>query len=331
MQVEFWGHRGSETDGQVARAYGRPGHPAENTIAAFRQALDEGATGIELDVMCSRDLPEAGHKAGDVLVVTHSNDLSRHVFRADGTPDASHGFVADCPVAELKALRVGADRKGEIPTLNEVMQFLHAYRQETGRDITLNIELKDVKGTHYAEVERVKVGSLVAQALSEGPLPRDAVILSSFDVRDLVEVAKADPRLRLGMLFYGRDGQPAEPLYPAARERGDHLAFTPDNLRSVAAQLAAVGGKLTAVHPEMGDLSTEALRLAAEQGWAVNPWFLGEAPPSQRRSALREGLALARQAGVREMHLITNFPAALREVVGTLASSQENAAQGRQT
>lgn len=329
MQLEFWGHRGSETDSQVARGYGRPGHPAENTIAAFRQALDEGATGIEIDVMRSRDVLGMGQTAADILVVTHSNDLSRHVFLADGRPDSSHGFVAERTVAELKALRVGAQHNGEIPTLAEVMQFLAAYRQETGRDVTLNIELKDVKDTDYKDVSGAKVATLAAQAVATGPLPQDAVIFSSFDVQDLADIARVNPNLRLGMLFHGEAGKLAEPIYPAIPQRALHVAFTAENMRAVEEKIRKAGGRLSAVHPEMGSLSMEALRLAATQGWAVNPWFLGEAPPAQRRAALREGLTRARQAGVRELHLITNFPAAMRQVVAAQASAEENAAQGR--
>ena len=47
---------------------GASGHAPENTLAAFRLALDMGAPAIELDVHLTRD-----HR----LVVAHDDDLKR--------------------------------------------------------------------------------------------------------------------------------------------------------------------------------------------------------------------------------------------------------------
>src|SRR5512134_3488878 len=106
---------------QAPRAQGRPlvlGHRGasaaapENTLAAFRLAMAQGADGVELDVWrCA---------TGEV-VVAHDEDL----VRVAGAPLR----VPDAPLAALRALDVGAWRgeqwRGErIPLLEEVLEAL---------------------------------------------------------------------------------------------------------------------------------------------------------------------------------------------------------------
>ncbi len=62
----------------------------ENTLAAFRLALENGADGIELDVMLSAD---------QQLVVIHDDTLDR--------TSTGHGKVGDSPLAALRELDAG--------------------------------------------------------------------------------------------------------------------------------------------------------------------------------------------------------------------------------
>src|SRR5512138_2530443 len=89
------GHRGASADAP------------ENTLAAFRLALEQGADGVELDVRRCR--------TGEVVVV-HDADTSR----VAGAPLR----VGDASLSELRALDVGgpagARFRGErIPRLEE--------------------------------------------------------------------------------------------------------------------------------------------------------------------------------------------------------------------
>lgn len=103
-EVGVSGHRGASAE------------LPENTLAAFRRALEHGAEGIELDVALSAD---------GVAVVLHDTTVDR-------TTDGS-GAVADLTLAELRALDAG---DGEpVPTLDEVLA-LAAGRAE------VNIEIK---------------------------------------------------------------------------------------------------------------------------------------------------------------------------------------------
>src|SRR5512138_3482216 len=94
------GHRGASADAP------------ENTLAAFRLAMAQGADGVELDVWrCA---------TGEV-VVTHDEDTRRVAGASLRVPDA--------PLAALRALDVGAfagPRFGgeRMPLLSEVLEAL---------------------------------------------------------------------------------------------------------------------------------------------------------------------------------------------------------------
>src|SRR5512138_1617646 len=112
------GHRGASADAP------------ENTLAAFRLALAQGADGVELDVWrCA---------TGEV-VVAHDED-ARRVAGVDLR-------IRDAPLAALRALDVGAwkgDRFGgeRIPLLAEVLEALpgavvNVELKAAGRDVRL--------------------------------------------------------------------------------------------------------------------------------------------------------------------------------------------------
>lgn len=117
----------------------------ENTIAAFRNAVDLGCTHLETDVHATSD---------GVLLAFHDAVLDR-------VTDAS-GVVATMPWSEVSRARVGTE---PIPTLDEVL--------ETFPDTFVNIDIKhegaidplvDVLGRHDAW-RRVCVASFSTRRL----------------------------------------------------------------------------------------------------------------------------------------------------------------------
>ncbi|MCS7252244.1 MAG: hypothetical protein NZ572_07455 [Thermoflexus sp.] len=146
----------------------------ENTLRAFRLALEQGADGLELDVHLSRD---------GVPVVLHDADLRR-------TTNGS-GWVWEKTVAELKALDAGGwmDPRfaGErIPTLEEVFETF-------GKWALYNIELKAFTPRSAAlvraVVERVRGYGLA-----------DQVLLSSFNPLALRWAWRLGPEIPRGLL-----------------------------------------------------------------------------------------------------------------------------------
>ncbi|MCM2264906.1 MAG: hypothetical protein NDI73_06925 [Desulfuromonadales bacterium] len=141
----------------------------ENTLVAFRRALEVGADGIELDVHLSAD---------GVPVVIHDETLER---TTDGVgPVASHGSE------ELQTLDAGfwfdPHFAGEpLPTLEETLSLL------AGR-LRLNLEVKDSRA-----------GLAVVALLRH--FPTADVVLSSFDYGLLARLRRAAPDLPLAVLL----------------------------------------------------------------------------------------------------------------------------------
>jgi len=141
----------------------------ENTLAAFRLAIEQGADGVELDVRASSD----GH-----LVVIH--DAS--VERVTGTA----GEIAAMPLAAIRRLdagvRFGAAFTGErIPTLAEVLDLAK------GR-LLVDIELK----THGVE-------QAVLDLVHTAGMERD-VLITSFREDAVSAVRHFAPHVAAGLL-----------------------------------------------------------------------------------------------------------------------------------
>lgn len=159
----IWAHRG-------ASAYA-----PENTIPAFRQAIQIGADGIEFDVQRTAD----GH-----LVVIHDETINR----------TSNGFgkVVDLTLEQLRLCNfingfVGYT-KVQIPTLREVLELL----QPTG--LVINIELKNTvelyPGMENDALTLVQEAGLV-----------DRVVFSSFNHFSLANLRHLIPAERLALLY----------------------------------------------------------------------------------------------------------------------------------
>lgn len=146
----------------------------ENTLAAFRLALENGADGIELDVMLSAD---------QKLMVIHDDTLDR--------TSNGHGKVGDLPLEALRELDAGSwfspEFKGEhIPSLDEVFA-------EFGGKFLINVELKNYK-TPKDQLPELVVALVKKHGLS------DSVLLSSFNARNLPRAKSLAPEIRTGLL-----------------------------------------------------------------------------------------------------------------------------------
>jgi len=153
----------------------------ENTMAAFRRAVEVGAGFIETDLQRSRDAR---------LVAIHDDTLDR-------TTNA-HGPVSAKTLDELKQLDAGAWFAGDgagghkanfagecIPSLDDVLAFGRE------RDIGVYLELKTLA---VSGAEHTLVGALRAS----GEIVRTIVI--SFDLSVLARVRNSEPLIVTGYL-----------------------------------------------------------------------------------------------------------------------------------
>ncbi len=149
---------------------GASGLAPENTLAAFRRALEIGAPAVECDVHLTAD---------DVPIVIHDARVDR---TTDGTGD-----VASLRLAELRALDAGRwfspSYAGErLPTLDEVLTA------SAGR-ARVFVELKVGGGA-----------ALVDRALADVQRCDAAVAIISFGPEEVRLVAERRPDLPLGFL-----------------------------------------------------------------------------------------------------------------------------------
>lgn len=154
----------------------------ENTLAAFKLAMRDGADGIEFDVRLSRD---------QVPVVIHDATLKR-----TGLQDH---LVCELTAKELREIDVGrwfarsrqaapsfADEK--LPTLAQVWELF------TTNSGVLYVEMK------CNAAERASLAAAVAKGIGEFCLA-NRVVVESFDLDAIAEVKKVDPGIRTAAFF----------------------------------------------------------------------------------------------------------------------------------
>lgn len=154
---------------------GASGEAPENTLAAFRLAIQQGARWIETDVCLSAD----GH-----AVLFHDEKLGRC---SNGS-----GWLLQKDLAELKKLDAGswfdpAFAGEQIPTLGELVALAEQ------RDIGLNLEIKPVIGR---EAETVWAISKVLASINLH-IP---VLLSSFNPLALMAARERMPHITRALL-----------------------------------------------------------------------------------------------------------------------------------
>ncbi|MCD7033221.1 glycerophosphodiester phosphodiesterase [Metabacillus sp. GX 13764] len=164
--TKIFGHRGAA------------GTYPENTMLSFKEAINAGADGIELDVHLTKD---------GVPVVIHDETVDR-------TTDGS-GNIIDLTFDELREFNAAShfpsiEEKHLIPSLEEVLDWA-----ASSKDLFLvNIELKnDV--VDYPGLEE-KVIEMAAKHQLENRL-----ILSSFNHYSLLKCLKTNPQIETAVLY----------------------------------------------------------------------------------------------------------------------------------
>lgn len=148
----------------------------ENTLAAFKMALEFGVDGLELDVHLSKD---------SELIICHDEKVDRTTN--------GRGFIKDYSWQELQKFDAGSwfnpRFAGEkTPRLQELLALVK------GTQVLVNIELKTnifpYPGIEEKVVQMVKHFGLVEQC-----------IISSFNHYSLVRMASIFPKLKTGALY----------------------------------------------------------------------------------------------------------------------------------
>lgn len=155
---------------------GYSGRYPENTMLAFKKAVEAGCDEIELDVHLTKD---------DVLVVFHDEKIDR---TTDGT-----GLIKDYTYEELKKFNAAklfpqVTEFEHIPTFEEYCAWVST------TDVTTNIEIK-TNNYYYEDIEKKLVDIIHKYGLEE------KVMFSSFNHLSLSKIKELLPNVECGALL----------------------------------------------------------------------------------------------------------------------------------
>jgi glycerophosphoryl diester phosphodiesterase len=162
---------------------GASGYAPENTLAAFRRAVAQGATFIETDLHLTRD----------------AHFIALHDETVDRTTNGQ-GHVHQMALSEIRRLDAGSWFASEfmserIPTLDEILDF------SKKNDVVFYLELKPngFWGGEHALISALRNTSEIARS-----------VIISFDPTILSSLRKIEPTLMTGLLYDGTADNPFE-------------------------------------------------------------------------------------------------------------------------
>lgn len=147
----------------------------ENTLLAYRRAVEQGVDALEVDVQRTAD---------DALVIMHDETLDRTTNGA--------GRVRQHRLAEVRRLDAGQGER--VPTLGEVIQLARS------AGVRLCVEIKG-----DGETEELAIAEAVVAALERADF-LDRVIVTSFSPAALLRSKALQPRLALMLDPSPQDG-----------------------------------------------------------------------------------------------------------------------------
>lgn len=154
---------------------GASGYAPENTLEAFKLAMEMGADGFELDVHLSAD--------GELIVI--------HDETVDRTTNGK-GYVKDMTLAQLKQLDACKDmeayRGARIPTLGQVYDLI----KDTHHMVNVEIKTDNI---FYKDIEK-KCLELEQEKGMQG-----RILYSSFNHYTAVELKHLAPDAKVGLLY----------------------------------------------------------------------------------------------------------------------------------
>jgi glycerophosphoryl diester phosphodiesterase len=233
----------------------------ENTIPAFKKAIDLGVTTLEMDAMITKDKQ---------VIISHDPFFSHEITtKADGsfiTEEEEKSFkIYEMTYEQTQQFDVGLkphprfpkQQKLKIhkPKLSEVIDSAEAYTKAKGlAPVQYNIETKSTAATddiNHPEPEEFV--ELIMAIVKEKQI-EERVIIQSFDIRTLQYMHKKYPSIRTAYLF-------EPPITKSFEERLKDLGFVP-----------------TIYSPDYTTVTPELMKQCKDLGIKIIPWTVDDLP-----------------------------------------------------
>jgi glycerophosphoryl diester phosphodiesterase len=282
---------------------GARGLAPENTLAAFRRALDLGVTTLETDIAVTKDR---------VPVISHNPTLVPELVRGpDGKWLSSHGpSIHSLTLAELRTYDIGrvnpatkyaqqfpeqVAADGErFPTLRELLELVVA----SARPVRLNIETKLTPDNAGDTVDAASFVRVILDEVKRANLA-DRVTIQSFDWRTLREVKRVAPEVPTSCLTIESSGMNTMAVGSDGRSPW-HAGLVDRDYASVPALVAAAGCSTWSMF--WRNLTPALVADAHAHGLTVLPWTIDE--PADMARLIDMGVD----------GIITDYPDRLRRV-----------------
>lgn len=248
QKIDIQGHRGAR------------GMMPENTIPAFKYALDQGVTTLELDVVITKDKK---------VVVSHEPWMSSDICLMPDNSKIKNEKkynIYEMTYAEVQAFDCGGLNNTRFPEqqsisvskplLSEVIREIEKHiKSYTQYEVDYNVEIKSTEegdGKFHPSVEEF---SDLVYSLIDQYLPTERVVIQSFDFRVLKYWHKKYPEVRLAALV--------------------------ENTKSIETNLANIGFIPHIYSPYYKLLSKKAIKELHNKKIKVVPWTVNEAKEMQ--------------------------------------------------
>jgi glycerophosphoryl diester phosphodiesterase len=300
---------------------GASGTLPEHTLAAYGLAIEQGADYVEPDVVATKD---------GVLICRHECELGATTDVAQKFPERTRTctidgvevegwFPADFTLAEIKTLRARQafdfrnlehDGQHEIPTLEEMIQFVQAKSRQAGRPVGIYPETKHP--TYHDALGLSLEEPLVALLEKYGYRDRDDLcVIQSFEPTNLKKLA-GKTQVRLIQLLDEAHKQPGDVLAAGGKQTYGQM-MTPAGLREIAGYAGAIGAWKESILPRDKQNKLQAASSLVEDAHAAGlqvvvytfrdePRFLANDYRGDPKAELARWLALGIDA------LFTDFP-----------------------
>lgn len=242
-EFDLQGHRGAR------------GLAPENTLQAFKKAIELGVNTLELDLAVTKDnqivVSHEPWMNSDICLDSNGNSIDKANEKSFNIYQMTYEEVKsyDCGSEYNPAFPEQSLESAYKPLLKEVLHMADSLSKRSRREISYNIEIKSLpQGDLLFHPKPADFVSLVMDLLQK-ETDLDKVNLQSFDFRILKEIKTSYPEVTLAALVYDKGMDAA--LY--------ELGFVPD-----------------IYSPYFPLVSENLVNEAHEMGMKVIPWTVNE-------------------------------------------------------